>query len=159
MVKPRVGPFRARGFLLCLLPYLLITAFFQAKHHPATPAPITPWSQDNFKFRESDFGIWFRKKKMAYLTQFEPSPGQSMKKCQRKVGLCLDTQAMQPCPLRYDSAPDPWDLRFGVCFQSAVKNVLSWGFPGGSLVKNLPANAGDPGSSPDLGRSYMQQDN
>ena len=27
------------------------------------------------------------------------------------------------------------------------------GFPGGSVVKNLPANAGDPGSMPGLGRS------
>ena len=29
-------------------------------------------------------------------------------------------------------------------------------FPGGSLVKNLPANAGDTGSIPDLGRSNMK---
>ena len=29
------------------------------------------------------------------------------------------------------------------------------GFPGGALVENLPANAGDTGSSPDLGRSHM----
>ena len=28
-------------------------------------------------------------------------------------------------------------------------------FPGGSVVKNLPANAGDTGSSPGLGRSHM----
>ena len=28
-----------------------------------------------------------------------------------------------------------------------------WGFPGGSVVKNLPANAGDVGSIPGLGRS------
>ena len=27
------------------------------------------------------------------------------------------------------------------------------GFPGGSVIKNLPANAGDKGSIPDLGRS------
>ena len=27
------------------------------------------------------------------------------------------------------------------------------GFPGGLVVKNLPANAGDPGSTPGLGRS------
>ena len=102
------------------------------------------------------FGL---EKKVAYLTQFEPSPGQPMIKCQRKVGLCLDAQAMQSCPLRYDCVPDPWDMRFGVCFQSAVKNVLSWGFPGGSVIKNLPANAGDLGSIPDPGRSYMRQDN
>ena len=30
---------------------------------------------------------------------------------------------------------------------------MSWGFPGGSVVKNLPSNAGDRGSIPDLGRS------
>ena len=28
-----------------------------------------------------------------------------------------------------------------------------WGFPGGSVVKNLPANAGDVGLSPGLRRS------
>ena len=30
-------------------------------------------------------------------------------------------------------------------------------FPGGSVVKNPPANAGDTGSSPGPGRSHMQQ--
>ena len=29
------------------------------------------------------------------------------------------------------------------------------GFPGGTVVKNLPANAGDRGSSPGPGRSHM----
>ena len=29
----------------------------------------------------------------------------------------------------------------------------TWAFPGGSVVKNLPANAGDPGSIPGPGRS------
>ena len=33
------------------------------------------------------------------------------------------------------------------------------GFPGGAVVKNLPANAGDTGSSPGLGRSHMPQSN
>ena len=33
------------------------------------------------------------------------------------------------------------------------------GFPGGAAVENLPANAGDTGSSPDLGRSHMPQSN
>ena len=31
------------------------------------------------------------------------------------------------------------------------------GFPGGAVVENLPANAGDRGSSPGLGRSHMPQ--
>ena len=32
-------------------------------------------------------------------------------------------------------------------------------FPGGAVVKNLPANAGDIGSSPGPGRSHMPQSN
>jgi len=30
---------------------------------------------------------------------------------------------------------------------------INMGFPGGSVIKNLPANAGDVGSIPELGRS------
>ena len=37
------------------------------------------------------------------------------------------------------------------------KSPLRWGFPGGAVVKNPPANAGDTGSSPGLGRSHMPQ--
>ena len=33
------------------------------------------------------------------------------------------------------------------------------GLPGGSVVKNPPANAGDTGSSPSLGRSHMPWSN
>ena len=29
--------------------------------------------------------------------------------------------------------------------------MIGWGLPSGSVVKNSPANAGDTGSSPDLG--------
>ena len=32
-------------------------------------------------------------------------------------------------------------------------------FPGGTVVKNLPANAGDTGSSPGPGRSHMPRSN
>ena len=35
------------------------------------------------------------------------------------------------------------------------QNVNKWGFPGGAVVENLPANAGDTGSSPGLGRSHV----
>ena len=34
-------------------------------------------------------------------------------------------------------------------------NSIGQGFPGGAVVENLPANAGDMGSSPGLGRSHM----
>ena len=33
------------------------------------------------------------------------------------------------------------------------------GFPGGAVVENLPANAGDTGSSPRLGGSHMPRSN
>ena len=36
---------------------------------------------------------------------------------------------------------------------------MSRGFPGGTVVKNLPANAGDTGLSPGPGRSHMPQSN
>ena len=35
----------------------------------------------------------------------------------------------------------------------------SGGFPGGAVVENLPANAGDASSSPGLGRSHMPRSN
>ena len=41
--------------------------------------------------------------------------------------------------------------------QQHIKRILNHdqGFPGGAVVENLPANAGDTGSSPGLGRSHM----
>ena len=39
-----------------------------------------------------------------------------------------------------------------------VKSFMP-GFPGGAVVENLPANAGDTGSSPGLGRSHMPRSN
>ena len=38
-------------------------------------------------------------------------------------------------------------------------NELSWDFPGDAMVKNLPASAGDTGSSPSPGRSHMPRSN
>ena len=40
-----------------------------------------------------------------------------------------------------------------------AKESYAWGFPGGPVIKNLPANAGDMGSSPGLGRSHMPRNN
>ena len=39
------------------------------------------------------------------------------------------------------------------------KNELPWDFPGGGVVKNPPANAGDTGSSPGSGRSHVPRSN
>ena len=40
-----------------------------------------------------------------------------------------------------------------------IKNYNYLDFPGGPVVKNLPANAGDMGSIPGLGRFQVQWDN
>ena len=42
--------------------------------------------------------------------------------------------------------------------QDGLNNTLL-GFPGGVVVKNLPANARDMGSSPGPGRSHMPRSN
>ena len=40
-----------------------------------------------------------------------------------------------------------------------TEESLKRGFAGGAVVENLPANAGDTGSSPGLGRSHMPRSN
>ena len=40
-----------------------------------------------------------------------------------------------------------------------IVKTLLWGFPGGAVVENPPANAGDTGSSPGLGGSHMPRSN
>ena len=44
-------------------------------------------------------------------------------------------------------------------FVPKLSRKLKEGFSGGTMVKNLPANAGDMSSIPDLGRSHMLQSN
>ena len=42
---------------------------------------------------------------------------------------------------------------------SDTLNKMDGGFPGGAVVENPPANAGDTGSSPAPGRSHMPRSN
>ena len=51
-----------------------------------------------------------------------------------------------------DTKADPWVGTLGRWHKKGT-----WGFPGGAVVENLPANAGDTGSSPGLERSHMPQ--
>ena len=44
-------------------------------------------------------------------------------------------------------------------FARRFKILISGDLPGGAVVKNPPAGAGDTGSIPDPGRSYMQWSN
>ena len=45
-------------------------------------------------------------------------------------------------------------IEFGIFY---IKIKEQGGFPDGTVVENLPANAGDTGSSPGLGRSHMSR--
>ena len=45
------------------------------------------------------------------------------------------------------------------CIPISVTLKYSQDFPGGAVVENLPANAGDTGSSPGPGRSHMPRSN
>ena len=44
-------------------------------------------------------------------------------------------------------------------FQNYLEKRDMEDFRGGTVVKNLPANAGDTGSSPGLGKSHMLRNN
>ena len=43
--------------------------------------------------------------------------------------------------------------------RNTFQETHPWDFPGGAVVKNLPANAGDMGSIPGPGRSHMPWSN
>ena len=43
--------------------------------------------------------------------------------------------------------------------RSCFEKCITGDFPGGAVVKNLPANAGDTGSIPGPGRSHMPWSN
>ena len=49
--------------------------------------------------------------------------------------------------------------KVGILLGKVYFKTVVGGFPGGTVVENLPANAGDTGSSPGLGRSHMPQSN
>ena len=56
---------------------------------------------------------------------------------------------------RMDTANDNWYQLKGPW----VKKLKTRDFPGGTVVKNPPANAGDMGSIPGPGRSHMPRSN
>ena len=44
-------------------------------------------------------------------------------------------------------------------YTTAVSREMGWDLPGGTVVKNPPANAGDTDSSPCPGRSHLPRSN
>ena len=71
----------------------------------------------------------------------------------------------QLCMYHYTVSITVLDIYFNSSFFCIVKLLLPakkkvcWDFPGGTVVKNPPANAGDKGSIPGPGRSHMPRSN
>ena len=53
----------------------------------------------------------------------------------------------------------PYQTTNGIFHRTRTKNSIILGLPWCTVVKSPPANAGDTGSNPDLGRSNMWQSN
>ena len=66
----------------------------------------------------------------------------------RGPSVCVHVQIIFPGP----------ELKYGI-HPRLSKTRKRRDFPGGTVVKNLPANAGDTGSSPGPGRSHMPWSN
>ena len=65
---------------------------------------------------------------------------------------------------RVPSAMEAWNLNHWTAREVSrrhleVRMSTMWGFPGGPVVKNSPASAGDMGSIAGLGRFHMLQGN
>ena len=52
-----------------------------------------------------------------------------------------------------------WKSLVNTYVQAHLKKTTNQGFTGGAVVETLPANAGDTGLSPGLGRSHIPQSN
>ena len=74
-----------------------------------------------------------------------------MKQVSNFIFLHVDIKLSQYCLLKFYSFP------IALCWQPYQNSIE--GFPGGTVVENLPANAGHTDSSPGLGRSHMPRSN
>ena len=68
------------------------------------------------------------------------------KKCMQVWGLNLNSSFLLSLLFLVCKSSHTWELHL---------KPHTRGFPGGAVVESLPANAGDTGSSPGLGRSHM----
>ena len=71
---------------------------------------------------------------------------------------CRFVWRILPCGIRLESTYCVPDAIWGAGIDTEKISFKKWwGFPGGAVVGSLPANAGNTGSSPGLGRSHMAQ--
>ena len=70
--------------------------------------------------------------------------------CVNKLSNCLALALENSCHLAVNMVEAGW---------GNSQEVHHWDFPCGTVVKNPPADAGDMGSIPGLGRSHMPRSN
>ena len=90
------------------------------------------------------------------------------------ISRILETVGINEIPEKVERGePRPEPQRFSMRVRGGTKTIkgnsnpkkqnkqkqINRGFPGGAVVESLPANAGDTGSSPGLGGSYMPRSN
>ena len=86
------------------------------------------------------------------------------RKCEGGAGVksCAERKQEDECEMELcpENAMQCERAAFGQRWDSLSNNKKEdWGFPGGTVVKNLPANAEDTGLSPGPGRSHMPRSN
>ena len=98
----------------------------------------------------SSVGRWWILVVLSELT-YQDSSGMVLKWCCLCLGLkshslffCVPTS-----PLKH------WQRNFALTYYPLSRERQKWDFPGGTVGKNLPANAGDTGSIPGPGRPHM----
>ena len=75
--------------------------------------------------------------------------------CCTAFGILVPRPGTEPRPSAMKAwSPNRWTAR-EFLMANFLKNKGYQDFPGGAVVKNPPANAGDAGSIPGLGRSHM----
>ena len=122
--------------------------FFFYYHLPSSKTRCLMRILDHNRFYGREYG-------KDTLLIFYPTKRQTATKCCKKTSSQAHMYTTQFRNTQEDSC------RLNGWQPAETKRVLTrtWGFPGGAVVENLPANAGDTGSSPGLGRYHMPRSN
>ena len=77
----------------------------------------------------------------------------------QEIGLLSPTQLQNFFFLAFEGTYELTQYHKSISISHIFSKTSFPGFPGGAVVESLPANAGDTGSRPGLGRSHMPRSN
>ena len=158
----QLGPIQAGSFVLLTWPQpSLITTSLAGKIRcfgfiMYFPSPISPKSPGSFMWQmvvpSQDLGTKYIH---CYYSVIAPSPSHSQVTYLHTYKYILYTHTHTHTHTQYHLFLLPYQ---SIHPSNYSKNCIP-DFPGGAVVKNLPANAGDMGSIPGPGRSHMPRNN